>query len=516
MRSATSAVLLGLACAASGATVPEKVLQTSNLVAFWDFQETNANGNFVARSNLNGAVETGLYPVWLRRGDAIDGGGVGYTPATWPDAQHSVIKANAGGPFGQGLNVDQTTLYASVNRASFADTPLDISGRSPFTLAAWVKFPVNSHKHHIAGIWDEGSWNKYSGQRQYALFRIGRYGERLFGHISATGAATYPQSNASGSEYARIRALNGATLDEGAWRLLAMTYNGDEAESSQDGVATPNSYNNGEEWVEESVYPRPDHYTALTNPKAFDLGVFHPRRFVVKFQGYKVAETGVYEHFARVDLKAAQRTITYGVKAVSPGADAAGVYQLKYRFERNSQVLPNGEGSFSVTNSAGQVVLPQALQVEDGDNVVLELLRDVPEGVWRLGSAVTREIGAGAPFTFGRILKDGTEMTLGGVAMYNRALSAAELANLVSDDATTPVTTPEPATPEPAIPEPATSSCTDLTFADGGVWNDRDGPKYNCAWYEASRRCDTDGLNEKYRKEHIAKEACCACDGGSR
>ena len=491
MRSSTSAVLLGLACAVSGATVSEKVLATPSLVAFWDFQETNANGNFVARANVNGAVETGLYPVWLRTGEAIGGGGVGYTTATWPDAQHNVINQNAGGPFGQGLNVDQTTLYATVERANFANTPLDISGRSPFTLMAWVKFPVNSHKHHIAGIWDEGSWDRYSGQRQYALFRTNRYGDRLFGHISATGAASYPQSNASGSEYARIRALNGETLDEGAWRMLAMTYNGDDAQSSQDGVSTVNSYSNGEEWVEESIYPRPQHYTALTNPKAFDWGVFHPRRFIVKFKGYKVAETGVYEHYARVDLKSSQRTIAYGVKAETPGADASGVYQVTYKFTRNGQTVADGEGSFAVTNSAGQAVLPQALQVEDGDKVVLELLRDVPEGVWSVGGAITREIGAGAPFAFGRILGDGTQMTLGGVAMYNRALSAAELATLVENSASTPeptVATPQPpATPEPTVatPEPATGGCTGGTIK---TWGDcTDASLHQCC--HGSKKC---------------------------
>ena len=242
--------------------------------------------------------------------------------------------------------------------------------------------------------------------------------------------------------------------------------------------------------------PAPDHYTALTNPKAFDLGVYHPRRFVVKFKGYKVAETGVYEHFARVDLKAAQRTITYGAKTASPNADAGGVYELKYRFERNGAAVAHGAGSFRVSRGGGHAVLPQALQVEDGDTVVLELLRDVPEGVWSVGGEITREIGSGAPFSFGRILRSGTSMTMGGVAMYNRALSAAELADLVS--ASSPP-----------------SACTDLTFANGGVWNDRDGPKYNCAWYERNNKCATDGA--RYRKEHIAQEACCACpDGGRR
>ena len=48
------------------------------------------------------------------------------------------------------------------------------------------------------------------------------------------------------------------------------------------------------------------------------------------------------------------------------------------------------------------------------------------ESKWFTGE-ITREIGAGAPFSFGRILGSGTSMMMGAVAMYNRALSAAEL-----------------------------------------------------------------------------------------
>ena len=430
MRTGTAAALLGLACAASGVTVTEKVLATESLVAFWDFKEMNAEGNYVARSNVRGAVETGLYPVWLRTGDAIGGGGIRYTTDTWPHADHEVIETNGGGPFGGGLRVHKTVCYANVERSTFEETPLDISGRSPFTLMAWVKFPVDSNKHHITGIWDEGSWDKYSGQRQYALFRTNRYGDRLFGHISATGASSYPQSNESGSQYARMRALNGATLDEGEWRMLAMTYDGAEAESSQDGVVTRNSYNVGEEWVEESVYPRPDHYTALTNPKEFDWGVFHPRRFVVKFQGYNVADTGVYEHYARVDLKSGTRRISYGVKAVKPWTDMRSKYELKYRFERDGVPVPHGTGSFNVRHSHGHGQLAHALQVESGDQIYLQLIRD--DG-WHVGDEIKREIGPGAHFTFGRVLGKGTSATIGAVAMFSRALSTAELQNLVAE-----------------------------------------------------------------------------------
>eukprot|EP01061_Rhynchopus_euleeides_P021954 TRINITY_DN3582_c1_g1_i1.p1 TRINITY_DN3582_c1_g1~~TRINITY_DN3582_c1_g1_i1.p1 ORF type:complete len:545 (+),score=166.41 TRINITY_DN3582_c1_g1_i1:119-1636(+) len=409
-----------------------KVLAKSHLVAFWDFETKGPTGNFVAQSNVDNegaAGPDGLYPVWLRRGDGgNEEGAAGYTEATWPSS-HPVTATRAGGPFnGKGLNVKETTLFATVERSSFDRTPLDISGADPFSLVAWVWLGVNSNHHHIAGIWDEGTWGKYSGQRQYALFRTGRYGDRLFGHISATGAASYPQAGTGGDQYARIRALNGAHLSEGAWHLLAMTHDGAQAQSSQDGVSTPTSYKAGEEWVEERVYK--DAFNPVTNPKEFSWGVFHPLRFVVKFNGYNVAADQVNEHYVRVDLKspAAQRTITYGVKAPSLSAIASRNYRVAYSFKRGGAAVAQGSGSFDVSNNAGSANLSPSLVVEVGDRLELELTRD---GV-RVGGVVEHRMGPGAAFAFGRILGQGTTMVLGGVAMYNRVLSEAELQDLAS------------------------------------------------------------------------------------
>eukprot|EP01061_Rhynchopus_euleeides_P007373 TRINITY_DN1640_c0_g1_i4.p1 TRINITY_DN1640_c0_g1~~TRINITY_DN1640_c0_g1_i4.p1 ORF type:complete len:448 (+),score=82.84 TRINITY_DN1640_c0_g1_i4:71-1414(+) len=430
-------VMLGLGCA-TGMTVSEKVLTTPNLVAFWDFQTKDADGYFAAQANVNGYMQTELYPVKLRSGLT----GQAYTEENWPNPQRPVIKHNIGGPFGRALNVYGSELFANVERSDFANTPLDISGYSPFTLLAWVFFPVDSHKHHIAGIWDEGSWDKYSGQRQYSLFRINRYGPHLFGHISATGASSYPQSNSSGAQYARVRALNGAeTLTEGEWHQIAMTYDGSYAKSFQDAVSKPYSYYDQQEWVEQSVYK--GDFNAVTNPKAFDWGVFHPLRFIVKFNGYSVEETGVFEHYVRVDLKAAQRTLTYGVKAKVDTSDRT--YTVLYRFVRGEADLPFGTGQFFVSDTdQGSVQLPSSLEVQAGDRLILTLRQNVAEGIWTVGSPVTREIGAGAPFSFGRVLGHGTEMLLSGVAMYNRVLSDAELKDLVSGEPATPPLPPTP------------------------------------------------------------------------
>jgi len=55
------------------------------------------------------------------------------------------------------------------------------------------------------------------------------------------------------------------------------------------------------------------------------------------------------------------------------------------------------------------------------------------------------------------------------------------------------------------------SSCED----DPLGWHDKDGPDYNCKWYEEEDRCQKFGSREDLRNQgKVAKEACCACGGG--
>ena len=112
-------------------------------------------------------------------------------------------------------------------------------GRRPFTLIAWTKFV--GKRHLVAGIWDEGGWDKYGGRRQIALFG-GLFGSKsVIGHISATGASSYPQSTISGSQYARCRAIDGQGFANDQWVALAMTFepDRDEVVVYTNGTATP-------------------------------------------------------------------------------------------------------------------------------------------------------------------------------------------------------------------------------------------------------------------------------------
>jgi hypothetical protein len=116
---------------------------------------------------------------------------------------------------------------------------LDINGHQPFTLIAWINFI--GKRHLVAGIWDEGGWDKYGGRRQIALFG-GLFGSKgVIGHISATGASSYPQSTISGSQYARCRAIDGRGFDNGQWVSMAMTFDPSTEKVTVfcDGVATP-------------------------------------------------------------------------------------------------------------------------------------------------------------------------------------------------------------------------------------------------------------------------------------
>lgn len=96
-------------------------------------------------------------------------------------------------------------------------------------------------RHLVAGIWDEGGWDKYGGRRQIALFG-GLFGSKgIIGHISATGASSYPQSTASGSQYARCRAIDGRAFENGEWVAMAMTFDPSTKTVTVycDGEATP-------------------------------------------------------------------------------------------------------------------------------------------------------------------------------------------------------------------------------------------------------------------------------------
>lgn len=430
---------------------------TSGLVAFWDFESKSVSlDKYIAHSSLpESAIDVAnnvLYPISLKKyGDAQN-----YTVTDWIQQNGSTpIHEDASGPFGNAIKLDAGRLFAEVQRSLFNDKPLaDVHGHQPFTLITWVKFH-GPNNHHIVGVWDEGEAGvvekKYSGQRQFALFTINRYPHKLFAHFSATGAATYPQSLASGSQYAHLRAVNGIILDhdlgEGLsnvsdkWYQFAMTYDGNVVCSYVNGVLENFSYVNQTNSTNSDQVVMDVEGTSeealMTNPNPFDYGIYRPRKFIVKFNGDYHNNSQVKEHYVDLDLISANKSLTYKRVGTSNLN-----YYIEHAIKRDNTTVVSG--NFIATSSEQLESLPADLVVEEGD--VLELrLKENDENGAQIGNLVRREIGDGAPFSFGKILggiNTGAQVHMDGAAIFNRAFSPEELGVLIFDPTLSVVSNP--------------------------------------------------------------------------
>lgn len=398
------------------------VAQTRGLIAFWDFALMK-NGVWTSYHDKN-VVDRG-YPVYLRRiGDPNR-----YTPAAWPDTDEaSKLVVDSSGPFGHAVRFNKGHIFAEVPRNEFDGTPLDIHGRQPFTLVAWVKFIGD--RHLVAGIWDEGGWDKYRGRRQIALFG-GLFGSRgLTAHISSTGAASYPQSTAPGSQYARCRAIDGRGFDNGQWVALAMTFDpaGDEVTAYLNGVATPLHLTDP---VAQAVFRHEEPVAA--NPFHFPWPIYSPTSFILKFNGYDVRSSGVYEHRLQVDAR--KGVFTYGRSRLDT-AKTLPEYRVRLDVSRGGESLLPAPIVFLAEDEAS-VDLPNGVTMTTGDEIMTSLqVRE--DGDWRqVGTEIRYPLREGAPFTFGRALglghdpeDRGTQLYIDGVAVFNRVLSERELKEL--------------------------------------------------------------------------------------
>lgn len=367
------------------------------------------------------------FPVYLKQiGDTLN-----YLQNNWPynDIESACIQFDKSGPFGNAIRFNQGYIFGEVPRSSFDNTVLDIHGREPFTIIAWVKFI--GERHMVAGIWDEGGWNKYSGNRQAALFS-GLFGDQkgVIAHISATGAASFPQSTIDGSQYARLRAIDGKGFENDQWVCMAMTFNPDSEQVT--------AYLNGEITKKHQTDPvAQDVYRyekeELSNPYQYKWPVYSPRSFILKYNGYDVESSGINEHWLHVDLN--NSNITYGLNYPEN-------VKVNKRYRINLDIQRNGNSILSY---------PLKFEVKDGDRKKLKIEKMIiPDdilmtslelrnwGKWkRVGSEVRYTISKGAPFTFGRALglgsedlDEGTELFIDGVAVFNRVLSEDELRKL--------------------------------------------------------------------------------------
>ena len=400
-----------------------RVADTQGLVAFWDFT-LKRDGRWTSHRDPRASDRE--YPLGLRRiGDPKS-----YDPETWPYRdERSRLTYDTTGPFGSAVRMNQGYVFAAVPREAFDRASLDIRGQMPLTLIAWVK--LTSRRHFVAGIWDEGGWRKYSGGRQYALFTGLGVGPRSSqGHVSSTGAATYPQSHAAGAQYARLQAADGRDIPDGVWAALAMTRDPERAEVRMflDGVATPRSH---VDEIAADVFG--DAAPDSVNPLCFTGPIYSPWNFLLKFNGYD-RSSGVYEHMLHVETESGR--VTYRRSVVDPST-ALGPFRVTVDVRRDGRSIVSEPILFDAGH--GAFVTVDALKSARAGDRILATLEVKEAGAWRvIGAPVQRAMGEGAPFTIGRALGLGAEKInfggtfyVDGVAVFNRVLSEEELSGLI-------------------------------------------------------------------------------------
>jgi hypothetical protein len=364
------------------------VSETKGLVAFWHF---DGAADKPWASKFDPQATDKAYPMYLRRiGDEKR-----YTQKDWPytDAK-SQLKFDESGPFGHAMYFNQGHLYAEVPRAEFDNGPLDLCGDKAFTLITWAKF--TGARHLVAGIWDEGGWDKYRGRRQVALFG-GLFGRKgIIAHISGTGAASYPQSEAKGSEYARARALDGGAFENNTWVMMAMSFDPKTRELTayQNGIATPLKLTDP---VELDALNQGAKTSA--NPYVFKWPVYSPRHFILKYNGYSVKKEGVREHVLEVDAE--KKSFTYHQDAVDP--KSKGRFKIRIYVQRGSASVLEKPIEEEVTDDKA-ITFPAKLELKTGDVLKTALLRMDGETWQPVGTEVSYPIPEGAPFTLARAL----------------------------------------------------------------------------------------------------------------
>ncbi len=254
----------------------------------------------------------------------------------------------------------------------------------------------------------------------------------VIAHVSATGAASYPQSEIDGAQYARLRAIDGQAFENHHWIAMATTYDpqDNEVKAYLNGEMTPLKVTDP---VLQDIFQYDD--TLSANPFRFDQAICSPRSFVIKFNGYSYQEKAIVEHRIRVDLEHSMLIYQQDYATINPSKR----FRIHVDILRDHQSMLPSPLIQEVTHQ-DTLILPATLSVDNGDKIKthLEVWKD---RTWHvMGSPVVREITEGAPFTFGRALGLGTEdvdhgsqLYLDGVAVFNRILTEAELQKLSFD-----------------------------------------------------------------------------------
>ena len=178
----------------------EKVLNTSNLVSFWDFQEKSTEG-YKAQGKHSCFLE-----------EMVEN-----------------IEMVQDGIFGESSLRFKEGDWLNIPRNKCGD--LNIGGKDgEVTVIAWVKREKKSNNQCEAVA---GMWNEENKQRQYCLFlnlSIHDGNQQVCGHISSVGGPT------PGQRWCMDASIGSTEVELGNWHCIGFTYDRTHIKSYLDGV----------------------------------------------------------------------------------------------------------------------------------------------------------------------------------------------------------------------------------------------------------------------------------------
>jgi hypothetical protein len=408
------AVLLALTVAPSPATSAAdgvaSVTAITGLVAFWDFVEREPGGERRFTAHVPAGSPTN-YP--LDAGNYIrDFWGAGR------EAAYADFPLLGRGPFGQAVRIVKETdpdfrPLLLVPRARLHDTPLDIKGAGKsVTVVVWAI--RESGNHALAGIWHEGTDLKQKetssiarverGQRQYALFAgLNKQGSAC-GHVSENGASSFLNKYAlhkcnSADVSPEVPADSPAEILDASWQCFAMTFNHENNEliGWLNGVA-------GDRWLDN---PKNDklissaynaymqgHFAGLPGTQDAEDQSFPKDQYYNPPEGEPLSVKVLRETATEREVL---REFRYTRVQVTESKDSAGGWLETHRDLVGLRLNPWW--------------FPHALYTPQND-------------------------GNGGPFTIGRVIHSSRSVGftgwIGGVAVFDRALGAAEQTQLAA------------------------------------------------------------------------------------
>ena len=431
-RTALPLLCATLAAVATSAAEPARpysdrvatVTNTPGCVAFWDFVQREPAGAHRFTAHVP-AGATNRFP--LEAGN--------YVHDFWSEgrtATYADFPLLGRGPFGEAIRIRQETAATFrpllfVPRDRLHNSPIDLKGpNQSVTVVVWAI--RESGNHALAGIWHEGTDLKQNetagikkverGQRQYALFAGLNKAGSACGHVSENGTSSFLNKYAlhkcnSADVSPAVPADSPAPVLDASWQCFAMTYH--HATRELTGWLNGKS---GDRWLEN---PKTDTLIKSTY-NAWLQGRLH------REPGLQPGEDPAFPPDQFYNPPEDQLVST---KVLSESADER-IELREYRYTRV------------------KITLRRATDGADGS--FIETARDLAAvrlNPWWFSHDtlyMPANDGTGGPFTIGRVIHSSRSVGftgwIGGVAVFNRALSPAELYQLSALSRERPLSAP--------------------------------------------------------------------------